>query len=879
MLSVEPLKLFSSLLTLITACCWVSISHAQDDKIYFDLIGNTGGVERSSIQEIYEDSYGYLWVGNYAGLHRFDGYEIVSYTNDKRDSLSIGDNKISAIHEDVDANLWIGTQNGLYRYDRDLETFKNVLLKSTRNNNPYILDIQQDNKGRIWVTSHNGVHCLKTNNTQLEFSTTFTGEHVFDCLEDNLGNIWVVSTKKIFKYVESENNFHEFILPLSFSNNPQESFINCVQSHVDNSLYLSSTNKTYRFSMAKEVFFVPPNIESGLVALASLPNGMEILLDNRNGVHYKYDLNNSLLTKLDISNFPEIEKGDSFNFMETSNHLIVFNRNGMHKVNSKNRFKSISWPEDLSVNHSYFYNVYEVQKKRILVNTSQGPVLFDLKTKEIQNISYPNDINEADWRRTEIHFLLDNGVDSSIIGTNNGLFHYKKSMNEIVSFDETIQGLDMLKGKSITALCFDKDKNLWVGTWNAGIYKVAIKDKYVKRYLKSNTGNALKRMARSMILDRDNIFWVGTRGGLGKYNSEQDTFYFYTASSEDSNSLSENTVFDIHEDKDGFFWIGTYGGGLDHFDKNKGVVTESYTTSKGLIDNNVMVISPDGKRNLWLKTFEGISKFDLEKKEIESFGHEDGLLSNSQTVFNSGISPYTGEIYMKNVEGLQFFHPDSIFKSTFKPNVVFTDFKLSNKSVGINKSKYSTSADTFLLDKSINSCSKVTLNHNQNVITFNYAVLNLSNSSKVVYKYKLEGFDKDWQNIGNTRSVTFTNLDPGNYTLKVKGTNIDGVWSSKTKSIDLEILPPWYQTWWAKLLYALFLGIVALAIYRYQKRRLELQAQLNFEKKEADRLLELDTLKTNLYTNITHEFRTPLTVILGLANLIKEQIPGISEKK
>lgn len=870
-----------------------SKSYCQDVNIFASPLNIKENIKRGNIIDAMEDSYGYLWFGNYAGLHRYDGYKTKSFTHNRQDSFSIGDNKVNRIVEDFNQDLWIGTQNGLYLFKRKKEKFIQINLGKGMVNKSYVYDILEDQNKRIWVASYHGVFCLQNNEVVKSFDKNdFTEENnsTKRFFLDSDKNLWLISNANVFKFNEESKKFEIFeminninaMLPAANRIDKLERY-GFVYHEESNMLLAGDFNLTIGFDLSKKRFFLPKNTPIKSYPALYVDNTSEILFVSQNGGWTKYNLSNQTFEKVKINTDGVSSEKSIFygSIVKTKNHYIGIARLELSFIEfHKNKFRRFLWDDKLKIKHSYFYNIYEVKRNHILINTEEGPKLVNLGDNSIRNVKPPNSNTKVNWNKIEIEFLLDFDEEKFIAATSNGLYFLNKKKEQLTEFSPDFKDLNTNLKSAATSMTFDSEGFLWLGTWSAGVYKIDLQQKSWKHYNYDVISRQFKRAStRSIYLDKENNLWIGTRGGLGKYLPNQDSIHFYTSNEDDLKSLSENTVFDMYESQKGYLWLGTYGGGIDLFDIEKGQVIKSYTTKDGLLDNNVMSIIPDKKNNLWLKTFDGFSRFDLDTKEIESFDKKDGLLTSTQVVYNAGLSPFTGEIFHKNREGLQLFHPDSIYPSNYEPRIVLTDFKLSNKSIPINKQGHELSEDTFLIDKAINYLDHISLKYDQNVIGFEYSAFNFSQTEKVEYAYKLEGFKDEWQNVGNNRSATFTNLDPGDYTFSVKGTNKDGVWSSKIKSIDLTILPPWYQTWWAKMLYFLALLIVAIAIFRYQKRRLELQAQLAFEKKEADRLLELDSLKTNLYTNITHEFRTPLTVILGLTDLIQEELPEIQENK
>jgi signal transduction histidine kinase/DNA-binding response OmpR family regulator len=411
---------------------------------------------------------------------------------------------------------------------------------------------------------------------------------------------------------------------------------------------------------------------------------------------------------------------------------------------------------------------------------------------------------------------------------------------------------------------------VWIATWTEGVFRFDPKTKELTNYFRNDKG-MYNGMTRNLYEDRSGVLWLGTRGGLNRYDRTRDTFVRYERKLGDPNSMSENTAFDIYEDEQGYLWIGTYGGGLNRFDPE----TETFrhfTIADGLPSNNVFSIQPDRKGKMWFSTDRGIASYDPKKETFEAFDRRDGLLNKSYNAFSYYQSPYSGHLFYEGEDGLDIFHPDSIQKDLTPPRIAFTDLLLYNQSVPIARTAAELSSkDTFYLAQSITETKQLTLPYAQKVITFEFAALHYLNPSKNQYAYKLEGFDRDWQYIGAQRTATFTNLSPGAYTFMVKAANSHGFWNDEPATIQLVITPPWWQTWPAYFLYGLLIGLAFYAYYRYQRRQWRLQTQLALEQEEARRLKEMDETKTRLYTNITHEFRTPLTVISGMAEQIGKE--------
>jgi signal transduction histidine kinase/DNA-binding response OmpR family regulator len=416
----------------------------------------------------------------------------------------------------------------------------------------------------------------------------------------------------------------------------------------------------------------------------------------------------------------------------------------------------------------------------------------------------------------------------------------------------------------------DSQGNLWIATWNTGLFKIDFELKKLIHFEFPGANSYSSNLScRYIYEDRKNQIWVGTRTGLLKHVKEDDSFISYQHNPDDPTSMSENTSFCIYEDSLGYIWSGSYGGGLNRLDQSTGKFRH-FTTHDGLLNNNIFSLLPDNAGNLWIVSYDGVTRFNPYTFKLDNFRHENGLGSTSYDAFMYGKSPYTGDLYFGGRQGIDIIRPDSIRLSDYKPPVVFTDFQLFNESVPIKKLPKKTDSE-FYLNQHISWTKEVTLNDNQRVFTFQYAALDFSGPENIQYAYQLAGFDSDWQYAENKRTATYTNLDPGKYIFKVKATNADRVWNEDYTSLALIITPPWWATSWAYLIYIVFIAATLFGIYHYQRRRWALQTALQLQRQEASRLKDLDAIKTNLYTNITHEFRTPLTVISGMVDLIRNR--------
>ena len=420
----------------------------------------------------------------------------------------------------------------------------------------------------------------------------------------------------------------------------------------------------------------------------------------------------------------------------------------------------------------------------------------------------------------------------------------------------------------ITSITEDKSGTLWIGTNFNGIIRFEKESGHFKhfKYDPDKPNSISSNVIGTLYIDNSGILWIGAGvGGLDAYDLQKDKFVNYKNDPANANSLSANTVSTIYEDKNGTFWIGTADGGLNKFIRESGQFRH-FDMEDGLANNDVNQILEDNSGSLWISTSNGLSKFNPETETFRNYDVEDGLQSIG---LGAGCKSKTGELIFSS-NGFIIFHPDSIKDNAHIPPVFITDFYLFNKPVPIG---YDSLNDRTILSKSILECEEIELNYDDKVFSFEFAALDFHAPNKNKYAYIMEGFDKDWTYVdASYRLITYTNLDPGDYVFRVKGSNNDGLWNEAATSLKIIILPPWYQTTWAYLIYFLFIGSIIYFAWKEKLRRIRIRNEFEMSKFEAQKLHEVDELKSRFFTNISHEFRTPLTLILGPVKQIIERI-------
>jgi serine phosphatase RsbU (regulator of sigma subunit)/ligand-binding sensor domain-containing protein len=856
---------------------------AQANRIIFEHISTKEGLSHRNVNCVMEDSYGFLWIGTADGLNRYDGYEFVVYKNDVWDTTSLSSPIISILTEDGQGNILVGTSEGLNLYQRHFDSFlrythdpKNEYSISDNNDiNAIIID--RTNSNYIWIGTGDGGLILLDTELQRFYSfmhnpenqNSISGDAVNSLFQDSFGDFWIGTGDAGLNRINLNS------IPVTgdgkydvkkFSSIVFEHYLNEQEAGGDSpstsvaSIYEDRTNTIWILSRAGKLFY---NRETNKLMPSPYFNSFQTshlheILEDRKGmiwfgghnIVYKLNRNTNKIKEYKLNK--EGTRGDNNQGLceDNAGNIWAATWDGIVRLYRdtplfEKHYHNVDDPSLPA--SSTMYSILADQSGKVWIGTYYGLLLMTKdKNGSVRFIDY-----------SELYHFNPRGV-RSIIEDHNGsiwavigysLVRIDPKTNSIVQYKNDPENLNTLSFQNkqnklgFVNLHIDDD-NLWISTWGGGFSKVSLEELYLTKKLNdveftnyfSDANDPLNSISY-FIQDRLGIFWICTvDAGVIKFNPETEIFNRYKQKINNPKSLSNNHTISVHEDKKGYIWIGTYGGGLNKFDRETESFTH-YTSKNGLPSDIIQGILGDDNGNLWISTNSGISKFNPENNKLRNYEMEENEIYFHDTL--------TGKMYFGNDRGFNIFHPDSVKESNYVPPIVLTKF-----------TRYSDENDgKQIIDRTISAKDNIDLSYKDDIISFEFVAISYNQNIKCEYSYILEGFNKNWINIGTKREVTFTNLDPGDYNFKVKACNEDGFWCDNFASIKIYISPPWWQTWWAYIVYLICFLSLLVGFRRFEltrrkekedKKILELENERKGKELEDARALQLSMLPAEL---------------------------------
>ena len=824
------------------------------------------GLSQGMVFDILQDKEGFIWVATKNGLNRYYGYGFKIYTNDPYNNHSVSDNLVTELFEDSKGRIWAGTENaGLNVFDKSTGKFYRIVNDPNNSNsisgNNIRPGITETRDGKILVAANKaGLNIITlppdffTKNTapQVQRIPLSDTTEVYGMGTDNKGNVYLCAYNKAVYLFNSATNMVTKV--------PGSTFLNNGYLNEDGKIWINK--KIFLLNENKLIpLFDTKNEQPGNIIMRQ----KETLWDNYSGDVDKYDIsrynegtlpewNENLPKNLSRVIYPFIIDRGGILWGGTKGYgLLKYNRNA-GKFNTMAVGKSTVFIKPVNNNEIYFSRYPYAWHKLVGDSLLNDPLSKITSNTEIDN------------------FIIAKTGDYWLRSDNEGLLQYNISAKKIVHYSTVINN----EGRGEKQPMIEDSKgNIWFPALNS-IFSLIN-----SRTFKINSFSIINNNERpgtvdfpctALYEDSDGIFWVGTADGFAKLTFSANDFTkpshvkWYKINTDNKNSLNYNNVScfldDPHEPKK-YLWICTKGGGLNRMEKQ----TDNFlhlTKKEGLPNDVVYGILADDNNNIWGSTNRGL--FCLQKLgdaewNIRNFTTSDGLQDDEFNTYAYAKLP-NGNLAFGGVNGINIFNPKEALQTGMLANVFITSLLVNNKEI-------ITGDETGILKNSIEHTKNITLNYLQDILTVEFSSLDFSMPEQNKYRYQLLGIDKGWIESGTRHAATYLHLPAGNYTFSVQGSNSQGSWMPTMATLQIKILPPWWLSWWAYLFYSILLAVVLRMYFKFLKNRAKLQTQLKFEHNESSRIKEMDAVKTRLYTNITHEFRTPLTVILGMAKQIE----------
>ena len=827
--------------------CLLQYVQFAQKPYYFEPITANNGLPHQTVYRILQDRKGFMWFGTQRGLMRYDGYVYRLFGQTQAGSAGFLDKSIHALLEDKKGNLWVGTHSGdlckrdvltsKFQYLTDTTTFKALIGKR-------IQTFFEDNNGRIWIgTLDDGllIYDPKTNKTQHynQANSALSNNAVFAFAQDKNGRIWVATSGEGINYFEPEtNNFKQRYADIPNFNGYQKTLL----LDEKNNLWIGSDGTgLYQLNLTTNIIrhFAMQTDGKGLnsnavMSLALYKNNELLIATDGGGLNILNTETNTFSTyKSDNKSGGGLNTNALYDVcVDDAQNIWVATFNG--GVNSykahQMRFEYFSYTGNRAneLNNRSVLGFCQTTEGSIFIGTDGGGLnLFNRKNNSFSFINNPNKIQtsvvktifEDQQKRLWLGYF--NGGLALYNPQNQSFKHYLSNPNDPLS----------ISNNSVWSIAADSSGQLWVGTVGNGVNLFNPKTEQFQHFnSRNNDPTSLSHDGIMVVyVDKKNNVWIGTEhSGLNLYNRDKNNFTRFQHNAHDPLSINNDYVRAIFEDSRGRLWIGTEGGGLNLWLRDGKF--KHFTTRNGLISDAVMGISEDFKGQLWVSAFEGIARFDTDRDSFQNFKFNKTLDGRSNQFNQSAIlRTAAGEMLFGGINGLNIIKPELMLPNTLKPRLVLTDFKIFDVSI-INGNL----DGRIIFEGDLNDTRQINLSYTDNAFSIEFAALDFTESSRNQYAFKMEGFDEDWHfNPADQRLVTYTNLDAGTYTFRVRGTNSSGDWSDNEATLKIVISPPFWKTIWFKLLlFLIAAGISVLAFRIYVQRRETLLKQRVLESEQ-----------------------------------------------
>lgn len=838
---------------------------SAQEQVSFRHLGKKDGLSQGSVFAITQDGSGYVWFGTRDGLNKYDGYRFTIYRNSISRHSSLVSNDVRTLYYDRAINaLWVGTLDGLSQYDEAKDAFINYTTENGLSSNS-IRCILRDSKGRLWVGAANGLNLFDSEDRSFS-PISFQGlsnpnMEIIVMFEDSRSTIWIGTETGLSQLKQTADGTYKLEPVLHKDNSAlplQDYNIKAILEDKSGNLWIGTEGGVHNWNRKEQIIksYIYENnnpnslSHNNVRSMALAPDGslwvgtfvgLNKFLPNKNSFQrfLNEELNPSSLSHSSIRAVFFDQRGGLW--LGTYHGGVNYYDPGLSRFNN---FEHL--PNRNSLSNNVVSSFSEDEKGNFWIGTEGGGLnYFDRKTRTFTSFKLAFD-NDNSISGNNVKTILKDGQQLWIGTFTQGLDLFDIPNKRFRHFKHVPGNSSSLSNNNVYGLYREGDK-LWIVTYGGGLNILDLNTSRFHLYQNNpkDSTSLNSNLGRVIIKDSRHRMWIGTEEGLNLVQRDSIgdlrlTFRTF---------LPKVQVYAIFEDKSGILWIGTFSDGLFALNPTDNTYKQ-YTEADGLPGHTIFGILQDNAGQLWLSTNNGISKLDLQKKIFTNYNYSNGL-KNLEFNFNAYYKARSGELLFGGMNGFTIFQPAEITPNDFVPPLVFTDLKAFNKIVQV-------SDDNKLLSRVLNQTKSLTFKYNEAIFSIGFAALDYFNPSNNQYAFMLEGLDNDWNYTVGQTEATYTIQRPGTYTFRLRGANSDGVWNPEERQLEITVLPPPWRSGWAYLVYTVLVAGALYSAFHF----IRLRHRLQLEQLAKQQQEELNEMKLRFFTNITHEFRTPLTLIL-----------------